>query len=502
MRSHIMSLSTLKSYISSKTTKEETSTIDVILSIPNATIYKQADINSKRELIGEGELRVYSTVLHNGTSATKINSSAPQATFMTLENNDTPTKAPKSLITHPLMPRSSAEKIEQRTWRFTVAGSGFLDLELPTAFHEYARELEDILTDRIVYTNQYDLRNKLALVDDLGQVYGVLDEDVVVQDDDAVSLSENQKSPVVVHAIEPEEDEDEDKPLKLKVTVPNTDDMADYITIVSQSFGYRMVRGASKIAYGITASSTYINSRIPETQKPLVISPIIKNRISKVTKVSRTTLSLTNRVKTAVISRAFNTGYRVLKYWTAKDDPEEYSTMQNLCYSILNSAGILIQATEESIGIIATPTISATQEFASKTLGPDAKEVVSEALEGFRNFYLVYFDNAGVSRRAFLHTSRLAALQTAQEVKEGKIKMKERQKNKEHIEVPIPFAATAGAAAASASASASAAAASAEAAAGYVKKLYFKYVGKTDDITPKSTGPSSPSSTDDDKKTK
>ena len=67
--------------------------------------------------------------------------------------------------------------------------------------------LENLLTDRIVYTNQYKLRNQLALVDDVGQIYGVLDEDEAeIEDDDNVSLSENTKSPVVVEAIEPKGD--------------------------------------------------------------------------------------------------------------------------------------------------------------------------------------------------------------------------------------------------------------------------------------------------------
>ena len=58
-----------------------------------------------------------------------------------------------------------------------------------------------------MYTNQYQLRNQLALVDDVGQVVGVLDKDEVeLEDDDNVSLHENQKSPVVVEAIEPKDE--------------------------------------------------------------------------------------------------------------------------------------------------------------------------------------------------------------------------------------------------------------------------------------------------------
>jgi len=63
------------------------------------------------------------------------------------------------------------------------------------------------LADRIIYTNQYQLRNQLALVDNVGQIVGVLDKDEVeVEDDDSVSLHENQKSPVVVEAIEPKDE--------------------------------------------------------------------------------------------------------------------------------------------------------------------------------------------------------------------------------------------------------------------------------------------------------
>ncbi|KAG0289914.1 hypothetical protein BGZ98_003649, partial [Dissophora globulifera] len=204
---------------------------------------------------------------------------------------------------------------------------------------------------------------------------------------------------------------------------------------------------------------------IPETQKPLKISPFIKNRIRNVSKASRFSFSFTSRVKSAIVNRALDSGYKAIKYWTASDDPQSYSTMQNICYSILNSAGVLIQAAEESVGIVSTPAISATQELAGRALGPDVKEMVTEALEGLKSFTLVYFDGAGISRRAFLQTSRLAALQTAQEVKDGKLKMKERKKEAaEHVEGATSSLATAAGAAAT-----------------RVKELAFRYFGSTDD---------------------
>ncbi|OAQ26316.1 hypothetical protein K457DRAFT_34596 [Linnemannia elongata AG-77] len=249
--------------------------------------------------------------------------------------------------------------------------------------------------------------------------------------------------------------------------------MADYLTSASQFFGESLIKGATVVAGGITTSSTYLNSKIPETQKPLKISPFIKNRIRNVTRVSRVTFGITSKLKSAVIMGALNSGYRVIKYWTAKDDPESYSTMQNMAYSILNSAGVLIQAAEESFGIVTAPAISATQDLAGRALGPDARELVTEALEGLKNFTLVYFDGAGVSRRAFLHTSRVAALQTAQEVREGKIKMKERKKNaEEHVQRSLNI---------SVPASAQAAAASAGAAATHAKELIFSYFGRGED---------------------
>ncbi|KAG0001751.1 hypothetical protein BGZ80_010675 [Entomortierella chlamydospora] len=451
------------------------STIEIVLIVPKATIYQSIAPTSEKKLIGSGELRVYSSILEDSTPSMEstASSAAPPTTFFTLENKETSLNASQSLITHPLMPRSSAQKVSDRVWRFTLPGDGHLELQLPEASEEDITSLEDILTDRIVYTNQHELRNKLALVDGVGEIYGVLDEeDVEMDDDDNISLSENQKSPVVVHAIEPSE-EYQDKPLKLKVSVPSGDDMASYITSASQSFGDHMVKGATFVAGGIASSGAYINSRVPEIQKPLVISPIIKKSIRKVTKVSRVTLSVTTRVKSAILSTAFNTGYRALRYWTAKDDREEYSTMQNLCYSVLNSAGILIEATEQSVGIITEPVITATQNFAGRALGPDARDIVTDALEGFKNLYLVYFDSAGISRRAFLRTSRLAALRTAKEVKEGKIKLKERKKDSSNHaqETSISLTATAGAAVS------------------HAKELVFKYVGKTDDNASGSSSP-------------
>jgi hypothetical protein len=67
-----------------------------------------------------------------------------------------------------------------------------------------AMTFEDILADRIIYENPHKLRNKLALVDETGKIYGVLDdEDIDVDDSDNVSLSEDRKSPVNIRAIEP-----------------------------------------------------------------------------------------------------------------------------------------------------------------------------------------------------------------------------------------------------------------------------------------------------------
>ncbi|KAF9356700.1 hypothetical protein BGX34_009786 [Mortierella sp. NVP85] len=439
-------------------------TIQVVLSIPHATIYHHATdaTASPKTLIGTGELRVYSTVQPDADKGKPAQDAPPQTSFMALEDYDSSSDTRKNLIAHPLMPNSTAEKTAARVWKFSVPGSGSLELQLLRASDEEVSALENLLTDRIVYTNQHQFRNKLALVDDVGQVIGILDEeDVEVDDQDNVSLCEDKKSPVIIRAIEPQDD-NEDKPLKLKVSVPSADDMADYLTTASQHFGARMVRGATRLAGGITSSSAYINSKIPETQNPLKVSPFIKNRVRNLTQVSRVTFSVTGRIKSTVIQKAFDTGYKALKSWSAKDDPHQYSTMQNFCYSLLNSAGIIIQATEESIGIISTPAIIATQDLAGK-FGPEARELVTEALEGLKVLTLVYFDGAGVSRKAFLHTTRMAALQTSQEVKEGKIKLRERKKNpSEHVQGTLPFAATA------------------NNAVGQAKELYFKYFGKTD----------------------
>ncbi|KAG9061860.1 hypothetical protein KI688_007011 [Linnemannia hyalina] len=463
-----------------------TAMIQVVLTIPNTTITQLTSAIAKKKLIGTGELKVYSTstVPSKGSSSsptsagTKATKGHHHTTFMTLETNDIPTGSYKSLVTHPLMPSSHAQKTGNHTWRFSVPGNGYLEVHVPeTSQASDIAALENLLTDRIVYTNQYKLRHQLAIVDDVGQIYGVLDKvNVEVVDDDNVSLSENAKSPVVVEAIE-EPDESDGTPLRIKISVPSADDMTDYLTSASQYFGEVMIKGATVVAGGITTSSTYLNSKIPETQHPLRISPFIKNRIRNLISVRRKTSGVTSDLKSAVIQGALSSGYRVIKYRTVKDDPASYSTMQNMAYSILNSAGILIQAAEESIDIVTTPAISATQDLAGRALGPDARELVTEALGGLNNFTLVYFDGAGVSRRAFLHTSRVAALQTAQEMKEGKLKMKERKKHaEEHAQKSLNISVPASAQAAAASAQT--AAASAGATVTHAKELIFSYFGR------------------------
>ncbi|KAG0256708.1 hypothetical protein DFQ27_005540 [Actinomortierella ambigua] len=426
--------------------------VQVVLQIPEATIHQLTNDNTKK-LIGTGDLRVYSSVLSQpvhaageeesggnggaGNSNRSASSSptpsastgsaasmssmssrpAPLTTFMTLETSDNGSPR-KSLITHPLLPRSTVQKISDRAWLFPVPGSGSIELTL----------------SKIVYSNQHDLRNSLALVDDAGQIVGVLDTDSaeIVDEDDAVSLSENKKTPVVVE----EAADDGTNRIKLKVSLPTSEDMSHWLTTASQYLGEGMIKGATFVAGGIESTHGYLNTKIPETSKPLKISPFIRKRIRNLTSVSRKTYSLTGRVKQAVVNRAVGMAVSGIQSWSkssssppsssSADGGEDgqaggsYSSWQQLANALLISAGILIESAETSFGLVATPAAIAAQDLTGKYLGPEAKDVMTEALTGVGQLTLVYFDGFGISRRALLKTGRVAALQSAREIRERK----------------------------------------------------------------------------------
>lgn len=106
-------------------------TIQVVLSIPNATIYHHATdaTTSSKKLIGTGELRVYSTVQPD-TKDQSSEDAPPQTSFMALEHYDSSSDTRSNLIAHPLMPNSTAEKTAARVWKFSVPSSGSLELQL------------------------------------------------------------------------------------------------------------------------------------------------------------------------------------------------------------------------------------------------------------------------------------------------------------------------------------------------------------------------------------
>ena len=113
--------------------------IQVVLTIPNTIISQVTSATAEKKLIGKGELKVYSTsnVSPEGPSSspasagTEATNGHQHTTFMTLETNDTPTGSYKSLVTHPLMPSSTGQKTGDHTWRFSVPGSGFLEVQVP-----------------------------------------------------------------------------------------------------------------------------------------------------------------------------------------------------------------------------------------------------------------------------------------------------------------------------------------------------------------------------------
>lgn len=114
--------------------------IEVVLTIPKTTISQVTSATSEKKFIGTGELKVYSTsnIPSEGPSSSPASAGGKEATkghhhttFMTLETNDTPTGSYKSLVTHPLMPSSTGQKTGDYTWRFSVPGSGYLEVQVP-----------------------------------------------------------------------------------------------------------------------------------------------------------------------------------------------------------------------------------------------------------------------------------------------------------------------------------------------------------------------------------
>ena len=113
--------------------------IQVVLTIPNTTISQLSSATAKKKLIGTGELKVYSTSSvpsespssSPASTGTEATNGHQHTTFMTLETNDTPTGSYKSLVTHPLMPSSTAQKTGDHTWRFSIPGSGYLEVNVP-----------------------------------------------------------------------------------------------------------------------------------------------------------------------------------------------------------------------------------------------------------------------------------------------------------------------------------------------------------------------------------
>ncbi|KAF9976483.1 hypothetical protein BGZ73_008486 [Actinomortierella ambigua] len=446
--------------------------VEIVLQIPDATMHHVAKDETKN-MIGTGDLRVYSSVLGrsrktaddsgaaspaSSTSSSSSQSTSavssrppPLATFMTLETADD--NGPrKSLITHPLMAHSTVEKLNDRTWLFPVPGNGSLELTLLKASPQDIEALDNLLVDRIVYKNQYDLRNSLALVDNTGRIVGVLDTDCAeIEDkDDAVSLSDNKKTPVIVQ--DADEDDSGTKRIKLKVSLPTSDDMSHWLTTASQYLGEGMIKGATLVAGGIESTHEYLSTKIPETTKPIKISPFIKKRVRNLTSVSRKTYSLTGKVKQAVVNRAVGMAVGTVRSWSkppattgssSSDDEDadpqkqqqaSYSSWQQLACALLVSAGILIQSAEASFELVATPAALAAQDLTGKAFGPDAKEVVTDALMGVGQLTLVYFDGFGISRRALLKTGRKAALQTAKEIHEAKKAQQQQQQQQQEQE--------------------------------------------------------------------
>ncbi|KAI8593289.1 senescence-associated protein-domain-containing protein [Geranomyces variabilis] len=273
--------------------------------------------------------------------------------------------------------------------------------------------------------------NSLAVVDEQGDVVGVVAEGVELDHEEAAPPTyESDTDSVVIELsslpvvnLGPQQQDLDDKEREaVAVRVKVIRDASTGVLLTSEYVSTGLVVGSSVLGKAVKTGAASLKTLIPVAAKPWQPTPGTKQNIDKFVKGAATTADMTRRAAETVASVATTAGQKVAAKLIPASATESHTghASWELLKNTVHAVSNVLDAVTDAGKSLYKDSVDAGGELVGHRYGPEAQLAFRSSLGAAGNVALIYFDAKGVGRRAFLKHAAKGAV-TNVRLKDGRI---------------------------------------------------------------------------------
>ncbi|ORY80230.1 senescence-associated protein-domain-containing protein [Leucosporidium creatinivorum] len=263
------------------------------------------------------------------------------------------------------------------------------------------------------YADQ-DLRSKLVLVDDHGEVLGSLSSNLAVSEDPSLSAEGqgvHEKEPVVIEASSSTSHFDfTARPLSAFTPTPNPSNST--IINAADFLSRGIVVGAEVLGRGMEAGADkWVKSR-PATEKPMVFSPSTSKHVATGNHYTGKAVVVSGKAAAMIGSLAQTAGDKIGKGLGIQSNPsgKPPTGIKGFVNKSLVAVNVVFDSFETGGKQLLASGSKSTTQVVGHSYGAEAAAVSSKVGGSVQHVALVYIDARGVGRKALLKSVGKAAL--------------------------------------------------------------------------------------------
>ncbi|KAJ3161824.1 hypothetical protein HDU86_006595 [Geranomyces michiganensis] len=277
--------------------------------------------------------------------------------------------------------------------------------------------------------------NSLAVVDEHGDVVGVVAEGVELDHEAAPPTYESDTDSVVIELSslpvvdlgpqqqqqQQQQSQSDEQKQAVAVRVKMMHDASANVLLTSNYVSTGLVVGSSVLGKVIKTGAASLKTLIPVAAKPWQPTPETKQNLDKFSKGAATTADMTRRAAETVASVATTAGQKVAKKIIPASAAESHTghASWNLLKTTVHAVSNVLDAVTDAGKSLYKDSVDAGGELVNHRWGPEAGSAFRSSLGAAGNVALIYFDAKGVGRRAFLKHAAKGAVNV--QLKDGRV---------------------------------------------------------------------------------
>ncbi|KAI8825773.1 senescence-associated protein-domain-containing protein [Fimicolochytrium jonesii] len=270
-------------------------------------------------------------------------------------------------------------------------------------------------------------KNSLALVDEKGDVVGVVAEGVDLKNADGggpITYGDNESAVIEIDSLPVVDLDQQHRDERVTVRVKVIRDASSTVVKTGTYVSTGLIVGSSALGKAVKSGASALKTMIPVASTPWTPSQSTKDNIDKFHKGTQQTANLTRRAAETIAGIAVSAGQKVAQSATKAASPNgdyrTHSASWDLLKNTVHAVSTVLDAAADAGKSLYADTVEATSGLVQHRYGTEAGDAVRTSLGAVGHVGLMYFDAKGIGRRAFLKKAAKGAI-TNVKLKDGRV---------------------------------------------------------------------------------